>query len=206
MSLKNKFHLTLVVLIAIANNIIGYPIGTAQALDIKNQSAYNRNISNIYNNINIKYISIKYYNQYNNYNNSKRIAKLSNALSFKEKVEIVMYSVKQVESNGRYKAKSKWSTACGAYQYLHTTWNNYGGFKTACLAPETVQDTRMRGEVRYLWKKYNDWDKVIASHYMPAYAGNKALWDKSAGGLSVREYVQNVNRTMNRVVLGLATA
>lgn len=206
MSLKNKFHLTLVVLIAIANNIIGYPIGTAQALDIKNQSAYNRNISNIYNNINIKYISIKYYNKYNNYDNSKRIAKLSNALSFKEKVEIVMYSVKQVESNGRYKAKSKWSTACGAYQYLHTTWNNYGGFKTACLAPETVQDTRMRGEVRYLWKKYNDWDKVIASHYMPAYAGNKALWDKSAGGLSVREYVQNVNRTMNRVVLGLATA
>jgi len=117
-----------------------------------------------------------------------------------------MYSIKQVESNGRYKAKSRWSTACGAYQYIHTTWNNYGGFKTACLAPEKVQDARMRGEVQHLWKKYGDWDKVIAGHYMPAYAGNKSLWDHSAGGLSVREYVQRVNERMNMIVVGLATA
>ena len=49
MKTRVKFHLTLVVLIAIANNLIGYPISTAQALDIKNQAVYNRNISNIYN-------------------------------------------------------------------------------------------------------------------------------------------------------------
>jgi hypothetical protein len=193
-----------------ANSLFGMPgiseMEKASALDFKNQAMYNRNISNIYNNINIKYISIRLYNiNINNNINKKKEVKLSNTLSFKEKVEILMYSIKQVESNGRYKAKSKWSSACGAYQYMPITWNNYKGFKTACLAPEWVQDARMRGEVKYLWKKYGDWEKVIAAHYMPAYAGNKKLWYHSAGGLSVREYVQRVDSRMNKIVVGLAT-
>ena len=214
MKLKTKFHLTLVILITIANSIIGIPgisnIENANALDIKNQAIYNKDISNIYNNINIKYISIKLYNINinNNINNKSKIKqKLSNSLSFKEKVEILMYSIKQVESNGRYKAKSKWSSACGAYQYMPITWNNYKGFKNACLAPEWAQDARMRGEVNYLWKKYGDWEKVIASHYMPAYAGNKAKWNTSyfRGQPTIREYVQNVENRMNNILVGLAT-
>lgn len=211
MKLKTKFHLTLVILITIANSLFGTPgvanIEKADALDFKNQAMYNLNISNIYNNINIKYISIRLYNINinNNINKEKLNTKLRSHLSFKEKVEILMYSIKQVESNGRYKAKSKWSSACGAYQYMPITWNNYKGFKNACLAPESVQDSRMRGEVNYLWKKYGDWDKVIAAHYMPAYAGNKKLWYKSAGGLSVSEYVHRVNTRMNKILVGLAT-
>ena len=214
MKFQTKFHLTLVILITIANSMFGIPgishVEKANALDIKNLAVYNKNISNIYNNINIKYISIKLYNininnkLYNKSNNVK-IQKLNKTLSFKEKVEIFMYSIKQVESSGRYKAKSKWSDACGAYQYMPITWNNYNGFKTACLAPEWVQDKKMRGEVNYLWKKYGDWEKVIASHYMPAYAGNKKLWYHSAGGLSIREYVQRVETRMNQIVVGLAT-
>jgi hypothetical protein len=183
---------------------------SANALDFKNQVMYNKNISNIYNNINIKYISIKLYNTniiYNNIYINNRVKKLNNALNFKEKVEILMYSIKQVESHGRYKAKSKWSQACGAYQYMPITWNNYKGFQTACLAPEWVQDSRMRGEINYLWKKYHDWQKVIASHYMPAYAGNIAKWDTKyfKGQPTIREYVQHVEKTMNNVVVGLAT-
>jgi len=213
MNLKNKFHLTLVILITIANSLFGAPgvtsIESASALtvDFKNQVMYNKNISNIYNNINIKYISIRLYNININNNINNRKMNLSSVLSFKEKVEILMYSIKQVESSGRYKAKSKWSSACGAYQYMPITWNNYQGFKTACLAPESVQDSRMRGEIKYLWAKYHDWEKVIASHFLPAYAGNKALWNKHyyAGQPTIREYVQNVQTTMNRVVSGLAT-
>ena len=215
MNLKTKFHLTLVILITIANSILGTPgvtgIESANALtakfDIKNQTMYNKNISNIYNNINIKYISIRLYNININSNINKAKVKLSNVLSFKEKVEILMYSIKQIESNGRYKAKSKWSSACGAYQYMPITWNNYRGFKTACLAPEEVQDSRMRGEIKYLWNKYHDWDKVIASHYLPAYAGNKATWNTHffRGQPTIREYVQNVTDRMNSVVSGLAT-
>lgn len=209
MKLKTKFHLTLVILITIANAIIGFPgvsdIAKANALDIKNQAVYNKNISNIYNDINIKYISIKLYNKYVNKDIQK--TKLSNSLGFKEKVEIVMYSIKQVESHGRYKAKSKYSDACGAYQYMPITWNNYKGFKNACLAPTWAQDARMRGEVKYLWKKYGDWEKVIAGHYMPAYAGNKAKWNTVyfKGQPTIREYVQTVQIRMNSILVGLAT-
>ena len=117
-----------------------------------------------------------------------------------------MYSIKQVESHGRYKAKSHWSDACGAYQYMPITWNNYKGFRTACLAPEWVQDSRMRGEIKYLWNKYRDWEKVIASHYLPAYAGNKAKWNTVyyKGQPTIREYVQNVESRMNSILIGLA--
>lgn len=210
MKLKTKFHLTLVVLITLANSVFGITgkaTDTAQAFDIKNQAVYNRNISNIYNNINIKYISIRLYNIYINNNINNRKMKMSSVLSFKEKVEILMYSIKQVESHGRYKAKSKWSDACGAYQYMPITWNNYRGFRTACLAPEWAQDSRMRGEIKYLWAKYHDWEKVIASHFLPAYAGNKAKWNTRYyhGQPTIREYVQNVQKTMNRVVSNLAT-
>ncbi len=34
------------------------------------------------------------------------------------------------------------STAAGKYQYLDTTWNDYGGYPTADAAPEYAQDQR----------------------------------------------------------------
>jgi hypothetical protein len=209
MSTKNKFHLTLVILITMANSIFGMPsispLETANALDFKNQVVYNKNISNIYNNINIKYISIKLYNIYINNNKSKSLN--FSSLGFKEKVETLMYSIKQVESHGRYKAKSKWSDACGAYQYMPITWNNYDGFKNACLAPEWAQDSRMRHEIIIRWSNYHDWQKVIAGHYLPAYAGNKAKWNIHffRGQPTVRQYVQSVEKTVNNVLVGLAT-
>ena len=210
---KLKFHLTLAVLIMfwVVNTIFGIPVqDTAQAFDIKKVGVYNRNIflSNKYklNNIYIKYINIKLYNNKIEEKISK--AKLnSNALSFLEKVEIIMYSIKQVESHGRYNAKSKWSSACGAYQYMPLTWNSYKGFKTACLAPEWIQDSRMRGEVNFLWNKYHNWHKVIAGHYMPSYASDTSLWNKHyfKGQPTVRQYVNNVEQTMNTLVSSLGT-
>lgn len=215
--LKNKFHLTLVVLITLLNSIIGIsPVDTANALSVvdkQNDSVYNLtkgrgDIYNIYNNINIKYISIKLYsvNVYNQTHPKK--VKLSSILSFKDKVEILMYSIKEVESHGRYKAKSRWSSACGAYQYMPITWNNYDGFKTACLAPEWVQDRRMRHEVIIRWTKYHDWQKVIAGHFLPAYAGDKSTWNKHLykNNPTVKQYVQKVEQTMHSVIAGLATA
>jgi len=215
MKIKNKFHLTLVVLITLVNSIIGIsPADTAIALtvDNSNESVYNLtkaaggNILNI-NNIYIKYISIKLYTA-NVYNMThERKINVKSVLTFKEKVEILMYSIKQIETHGRYNAKSHWSDACGAYQYMPITWGNYKGFRTACLAPQWVQDARMRGEVNWAWNKYHDWQKVIATHYLPAYANNKALWNKHyfSGQPTIRQYVQNVEQTMNSVVAGLAT-
>ena len=202
MKLKIKFHLTLVILITIANSLFGVPyvshIEKANALDIKNLAVYNKNISNIYNNINIKYISIKLYNIniFNKYNKKK--VKLSKSLSFKEKVEIIMYSIKQVESHGRYNAKSKWSSACGAYQYMKSTWNNYMGYSNACSAPNWVQDARIEAELRNSYKKYGDWRKVVAAHLIPAYADNMKLWNKPVpGNPTVNQYVSSVFKKAN---------
>jgi len=211
MKFKNKFQLTLVILITMANSLFGYPaVANAvnvKALDIKKASVYNKNVVySKYNNINIKYISIKLYN-INILNNKKKEQKLRSHLNFLEQTELLMYSIKKVESNGRYQAKSRWSSACGAYQYIASTWNNYQKYPTACHAPEAVQDARMRGEIKFLWKKYGDWQKVIAGHYMPAYAGNKAKWNTRyyKGQPTVGEYVQKVEKTMNSLVVGLAT-
>lgn len=211
MKSKNKFQLTLVILITMANSLFGYPAVAnavnAKALDIKKASVYNKNVvSSKYNNINIKHISIKLYT-INILNNKKKEQKLRSHLNFLEQSELLMYSIKKVESNGRYHAKSRWSSACGAYQYITSTWNNYQKYPTACHAPEAVQDARMRGEIKFLWKKYGDWQKVIAGHYTPAYAGNKAKWDTRyfKGQPTVREYVQKVEKTMNSLVVGLAT-
>ena len=203
----------------VTNSIFGIPTpDTANAIelkrqvDIKNSVGYNKYILlyNKYNinNINIKYISIKLYNKNIINKVQKKKAKFSNILSYKEQVELLMYSTKMVESNGRYNAKSKWSSACGAYQYMPITWNNYKGFRTACLAPEWIQDARMRGEINFLWKKYHDWQKVIASHYQPGRASDRSLWNKHyyKGQPTIAEYVHNVQDTMNKVVVGLATA
>jgi hypothetical protein len=65
----------------------------------------------------------------------------------------------------------------------------------------------MRGEVNWAWSKYHDWNKVIATHYLPSYANNLSMWNKHlyAGQPTISQYVQNVNQTMNTVMAGLAT-
>lgn len=216
MRLKSKFHLTLVLLITFSQSVFG-PVGTnaANALVVDNKNVIDYNLTkdagaNIYNinNIYMKYISIKVYDAKIHSEVKNKQLNTSKLLTMNDKIEILMYSIKMVESNGRYKAKSRWSSACGAYQYMPITWNNYGGFKTACLAPEWVQDKKMRGQVKYTWKKYKDWDKVIASHYMPSYANKKHLWNKRyfKGQPTIQEYVDKVHAKMNSVVAGLATA
>ena len=111
----------------------------------------------------------------------------------------IMNAVKYHESRGNYKSSSRFSSACGAYQYIDSTWNNFHGYKTACDAPKDVQDQRMFNEIyqRYI-DKNGDWEKVIAAHFVPAWSDNKALWNRRPGGKynpTVWEYVNKVMRT-----------
>jgi hypothetical protein len=204
MKLKSKFHLTLVVLITFANSVMGYATDTASALDKKFVHVYNQNIL-LYNKYKLNNIYIKYINNKLYINNNKNKRKVQQFLSFNDKVEILMYSIKLVESSGRYNAKSRWSDACGAYQYMPITWNKYAGFKTACLAPEYIQDAKMRGEVNWAWKKYHSWPKVIATHYLPSYAGNTSKWYTHwfAGQPTISQYVENVYSQMRTIGLSI---
>jgi hypothetical protein len=104
--------------------------------------------------------------------------------------------IRSTETGGKgaYTRKSYSSDACGAYQYMPSTWNNYMGYKTACKAPAWVQDRRMISELKFNYKRFKgDWEKVIAAHFMPARANNKSTWNKkNPGNPTVRHYVNSV--------------
>lgn len=52
--------------------------------------------------------------------------------------------VKQRESGGDYNAQNPTSSASGAWQFLDSTWNGYGGYSRAVYAPPDVQDAKAR--------------------------------------------------------------
>ena len=99
---------------------------------------------------------------------------------------------------GAYYRKSYSSSACGAFQYMNTSWNNFMGYKSACDAPEWVQDQRMINELKSSYAKFHDWKKVIAAHLYPARAGNPNTWFlKIPGNPTVFQYVKSVFQKAN---------
>jgi hypothetical protein len=102
---------------------------------------------------------------------------------------------------GAYYRKSYSSSACGAYQYMPSTWNNYMGYKNACKAPEWVQDARILHELEFNYAKYHNWKKVIAAHLMPSRANDPRTWNKRVpGNPTVAQYVNSVLTKANLVV------
>lgn len=99
---------------------------------------------------------------------------------------------------GAYYRKSYSSSACGAYQYMPTTWNKFMGYKTACDAPTWVQDLRIIHELEYNYKKFGDWRKVVASHLLPSRANNMSTWKQPVkGNPTVEQYVRSVFQKAN---------
>jgi hypothetical protein len=99
---------------------------------------------------------------------------------------------------GAYTRKSYSSSACGAYQYMPRTWNNFMGYKDACKAPSWIQDMRVIHELEYNYAKYHDWRKVIASHLLPSRANDMKTWNKPVpGNPTVQQYVNAVFKRAN---------
>jgi TP901 family phage tail tape measure protein len=104
----------------------------------------------------------------------------------------ILKTIRTLESGGNYQARNKYSTASGAYQYVNGTWNNYGGYANAAMAPASVQDARAASDVRRFLASYNnDLRAVPGNWYNPAVfaSGN---WDKEMGygnPLTMRKYI-----------------
>lgn len=81
-------------------------------------------------------------------------------------VDSYLAALRLKESGGSYTAKNPTSTASGAYGYLDSTWNHFGGYAHASQAPKAVQDARAKADVTARLKAYGgDWQKVAAAHF-----------------------------------------
>jgi hypothetical protein len=75
----------------------------------------------------------------------------------------ILNALKQIES-GDYTNHHSGSSASGAYQFIDSTWNNYGGYAHAYLAPPAVQDARALKGVTDLM---NYWLTQVPPAYQP---------------------------------------
>jgi len=110
-------------------------------------------------------------------------------------LDAVQEALGAVESGGNYAAQNPKSSASGKYQYIDSTWNNYGGYATAKDAPPEVQDQRAREDLQKRFDAYGgDLEKVIAAHYYPAWANDKSKWGQApvAGSPTIQKYVDYV--------------
>lgn len=105
-----------------------------------------------------------------------------------ESLDRFMAALRDVESSGNYRAvgvPTPWGTAKGAYQYLDGTWDNYGGYASADLAPPEIQDQKAREDMQRYYDEYGSWDSVAAAWY----SGPRGNWQSG----EVQEYVGKVN-------------
>lgn len=109
-------------------------------------------------------------------------------------VQRYLAGLRRAESGGNYASRSRYSSASGAYQYIKSTWNNYGGYAEAWQAPPAVQDRRAMEDALALFRRYGNWEQVAAHHIYPAWASNRAMWNRSPGGINptIQTYVNRV--------------
>jgi hypothetical protein len=104
-------------------------------------------------------------------------------------------AIKHVESGGNYKAHSKSSSASGVGQWIKSTWNNYGGYAEAWMAPPEVQEARGLHDVMNKLHSYGgDARKAAMSWFLPAAVNNPALAGKvpKANAISPNQYADKV--------------
>ena len=119
-----------------------------------------------------------------------------NVIVFPEQIANILATIRYLESRGNYTIGPNRGNASGAYQFIESTWNGYGGYRHAYQAPPAVQDERAGADVqRFLEMWNNDVSMIPVMWYFPRAARDIALMDivpvPSAGNiLTVREYQQ----------------
>ncbi len=111
----------------------------------------------------------------------------------------ILSALKGLESGGNYTARSKVSSASGAYQWIRSTWNGYGGYAEAWQAPPAVQERRAREDMARKLKSYGgDVRKAIMSWFYPAAVGNAKVANSIIGNNTItpNQYVEKVMRRL----------
>jgi len=119
-----------------------------------------------------------------------------NVIAYPSQIANILATIRYIESRGNYGIAPNRGGASGAYQFIASTWNGFGGYAHAYLAPPEVQDERAALDVqRFLQQWNNDVSMVPVMWYYPRASRDVALMDivpvPSAGNvLTVREYQQ----------------
>ena len=109
-------------------------------------------------------------------------------------IEDILRTIRLMESGERYGLAPNQGNASGAYQYIASTWNNFGGYPHAYLAPPAVQDQRARLDVQAVLDRWmGDVSMVPVIWYYPVAATTPSLLDlvpmpNMGNRLTVREY------------------
>jgi hypothetical protein len=134
-------------------------------------------------------------------------------------LDAVTNAVRGKESRNDYDAKSKSSSASGAYQYINKTWkgsaSKYGvdtkQFPTAKSAPKDVQDKVFTNDLQKNASKYGSLEKAVNVHYTGnpggkvSAAGLKANRGQTGGGYmnDIKKRVDDYN-TERKSTMGAA--
>ncbi|TDC45198.1 hypothetical protein E1281_31185 [Actinomadura sp. KC345] len=118
--------------------------------------------------------------------------------NFSQQLGWFLWALRMHESNGDYQANAgtSASTACGAYQYIGSTWNNYEGYATACDAPPPIQDKRAKRDIIAKWNQFGKWQQVAAQHFTGSWGNQPERWNDCPAACdfnpTVWEYVDGV--------------
>ena len=110
-------------------------------------------------------------------------------------VDVVLATIRQLESSNNYRAQASGSSASGAYQYTNGTWNNYQGYARAKDAPAPVQDARARQDILMVIQRYgNRLLNIPQWWYYPVSLSDPTWLDRipnpGANSLTIRQYCE----------------
>ena len=129
-----------------------------------------------------------------------------------QELDAFMAAIRKQESSNNYKAvgpSTKYGSATGAYQFLNSTWQGYGGYQRAMDAPPAVQDARAAQLMSAYYNRYGSWELVaVAWHGGPGKAdtayksGLDALGNLNDGLMKTTDYARKAVQVMQDHVEG----